>query len=156
MGEKSDQIERHIQKQRDELADNFSELGNKVKSTVDWRTQFQQRPGTMIGLAVGGGLLLSALLKSSSRSKRKRSLNERGAPNKEFSQPNIKSDFGSGPQKMKTSDAWENIKGALVAVAATKFGTYLEQVLPGFQDEYTKAKSRLSTADGTTERSRWS
>jgi hypothetical protein len=141
MGEKSDQIERHIQKQRDELADNFSELGDKVKSTVDWRAQFQQRPGTMIGLAVGGGLLLSALLKSSSRSKLKRSLHERGAPNKEFPQPNIKSDWGPGPQKSKASDAWENIKGALVGVAATKFGTYLEQVLPGFQDEYKKAKS---------------
>jgi hypothetical protein len=141
MGEKSDQIERHIQKQRDELADNFSQLGNKVKSTVDWRSQFQQRPGTMIGLAVGGGLLLSALLKSTSRSKRKRSLNDRGAPSKEFPQPNIKRDWGPGPQKRKASEAWENIKGALVGVAATKFGTYLQQVLPGFQDEYKKSKS---------------
>ena len=154
MGENSVQIERHIQEQRDELADNFIELENKVKSTFDWRVQAQRRPGTMIGLAFGGGLLLSALLKSSSRSDRKRSSNDRRPSDETIAQPDIKHDWGSGPQKRKASDAWENIKGAIVGVAATRFGTYLEQLLPGFQDEYRKAKSGLSTADGTTERSR--
>lgn len=149
MGENTDQIERHIQEQRDELADNFSELGNKVKSTVDWRAQFQQRPGTMIGLAVGGGLLLSALLKSRSRSNRKRSSKDPRGSDGEISQPNIKSDWGSRPQKREASDTWGNIKGALVGVAATKFGTYLEQVLPGFQDEYNK-RNPAKCADRTT------
>ena len=62
MGEKSDQIERHIQEQRNELGDNITELQEKVKSAFDWRVQFEQRPMTMIGIALGGGVLLSTLI----------------------------------------------------------------------------------------------
>jgi hypothetical protein len=57
MGETSDQIERHIQETRNDLGDNFSELKEKVKTVVDWRAQFEERPGTMMALAFGGGVL---------------------------------------------------------------------------------------------------
>ena len=53
MGEKPDQIERHIQHQRSELEDNISELEEKVKSAFDWRTQFQVgSPGTELEFAL--------------------------------------------------------------------------------------------------------
>jgi hypothetical protein len=70
MGEKSDQIERHIRKTRNDLSENFSELEEKVKSALDWRTQFAERPGTMIALAFGGGVLLSAIFSSRRSSRR--------------------------------------------------------------------------------------
>ena len=66
MGEKPDQIERHIQHQRSELEDHISELEEKVKSAFDWRTQFEERPAIMLGAAFVGGALLSALLPSTS------------------------------------------------------------------------------------------
>ena len=72
MGETSDQIERHIQKTRNDLGANFSALEEKVKTAVDWRAQFEERPVTMMALAFGGGVLLSALLPSV-RSSRRRS-----------------------------------------------------------------------------------
>ena len=56
MGETSDQIERHIQETRNDLGDNFSELEDKVKTAVDWRAQFEERPGTMLALAFGAVL----------------------------------------------------------------------------------------------------
>jgi len=59
MGETPDQIERHIYEKRSELGENINELQQKVKTAVDWRAQFDQRPMTMLGLAFGGGLLLS-------------------------------------------------------------------------------------------------
>ena len=62
MAESSDELERHIQEIRHDLRDNFGELEDKVKSAVDWRAQFEERPGTMLALAFGGGILLSALL----------------------------------------------------------------------------------------------
>ena len=71
MGDTSDQIERHIQETRDDLHDNFNELEEKVRTAVDWRAQFEERSMTMMALAFGGGMLLSALLPSrrSSRTK---------------------------------------------------------------------------------------
>src|SRR5712672_2641829 len=61
MGETPDQIERHIYEKRSELGENINELQKKVKTAVDWRAQVQQRPMIMMGLAFGGGLLLSML-----------------------------------------------------------------------------------------------
>jgi hypothetical protein len=48
MDETSDQIERHIQETRNDLDDNLNELGDRVKKAVDWRAQFEERPGTML------------------------------------------------------------------------------------------------------------
>src|SRR5258706_12355179 len=62
MAESSDELERHIQEIHHDLKDNFGELEDKVKSAVDWRAQFEERPGTMLALAFGGGILLSAFL----------------------------------------------------------------------------------------------
>ena len=62
MGEKSDQIEQEIREKRNQLGENFSELEQKVKHAVDWRAQFEERPATLIALAFGGGIVLSALL----------------------------------------------------------------------------------------------
>lgn len=70
MGERSDQIERDIASTRSELSDNFNELERKVKSAVDWRNQFEERPGTMLALAFGGGMLLSAILPTLPRSRK--------------------------------------------------------------------------------------
>src|ERR1700676_1030345 len=70
MGERPDQIERHIYETRNELGENINELQEKVKTAVDWRAQFDQRPMLMIGLAFGGGLLLSALLTGRGNSRR--------------------------------------------------------------------------------------
>src|ERR1700761_5915477 len=66
MGEKPDQIERHIQRKRSALEDNFSELEAKVKSAFDWRSQFEAHPGVMLGAAFVGGALVAAVIPSAS------------------------------------------------------------------------------------------
>ena len=65
MGETSDQIERHIQRTRDDLSDNLSELEVRVKSAFDWRTQFAERPGTMLAVASRGRILSPFLARRS-------------------------------------------------------------------------------------------
>jgi hypothetical protein len=143
MGERSDQIEQHIQGQRNELGEHIGELQERVKRAIDWRAQFQERPMTMIGVAFGGGALLSALLRNKPRrhrgSTRERPRDERP------------SDFEANDSRKsdRTSDTWENIKGAVVGVAATRFGSFLEQVVPGFDEEYRKrAGKSLSESAG--------
>ena len=67
MGEKpgemrSDQIKRSIDVERSDLEGNIQQLEHKVKTAMDWRAQFQKNPMTMIGLAFGGGVLLSTAI----------------------------------------------------------------------------------------------
>jgi len=63
MDETASQIERHIEEQRQQLGRNVAELEERVRSTFNWRVQFQERPGTIIGAAFAGGVLLSALFR---------------------------------------------------------------------------------------------
>ena len=62
MGERSDQITRKIEQTRGELRANLNELEHKVRDVTDWRKQVQKSPLTMIGIAFGGGVLLSRVL----------------------------------------------------------------------------------------------
>lgn len=130
MGETPDQIERHIHEQRSELGENINELQQKVKTAVDWRAQFDQRPWVGLGVAFGGGLLLSLLFGG------------RSQPDRSSSEDRWRSEpqrFGTAHQREDRGNAiWENIRGAVLAVAGARLGSVLESVLPGFEEQYRK------------------
>ena len=156
MGEKPDQIERHIQHQRSELEDNISELEEKVKSAFDWRTQFQERPGIMLGAAFLGGALVSALLPSMSSgnskgsSRRSKSSIDPWTPytNREtpYIPPQVESQStgsssSGGYSASKTGETWENLKNAAIGMATTRLSQFIEELVPGFSEHYNKAAS---------------
>lgn len=136
MGETSDQIERQIRATRDNLSENLVELEERVKSAVDWRAQVEERPGTMLALAFGGGILVSALLPSR-RSSGKTNSNEGELPARSH-HSNLSLD-SSSYDGLDTLDA---IKGALVGVAVAKASAFIDEVLPGFKGELAKAQDR--------------
>jgi hypothetical protein len=141
MGETSDQIERHIQETRNDLSDNFNELEEKVKTAVDWRAQFEERPGMMLSLAFGGGVLLSALLPSL-RSRRRSSEPQWDASvNHEVPDFSSSSRTESDDKVSKALETWGALKSALVGVAASKLSDFVEDMLPGFKQEFTNARS---------------
>jgi hypothetical protein len=162
MGEKPDQIERHIQHQRSELEDNISELEEKVKSAFDWRTQFQERPGIMLGAAFLGGAVVSALLPSTSSitskvSPRRRTSQDPWTPytNRETpstsreTAPHLEthstgSTYSSGYSASKTSETWENLKNAAIGMATTRISQFIEELVPGFSEHYNKAATSFS------------
>jgi hypothetical protein len=146
MGETSDQIERHIQETRNDLSENFSELEEKVKTAVDWRAQFEERPVTMMVLAFGGGVLLSALLPSV-RSSRRRSSGGRWSapPDRDAAGLSIKSRTAFDGKASQTLETWDAIKGAVVGVATSKLSGFIEDLLPGFKQEFTKAQTGKSS-----------
>jgi hypothetical protein len=37
--------------------------------------------------------------------------------------------------------AWDALKGALMGVATAKLSSFIEDLLPGFNEEFTKAKN---------------
>src|SRR6188474_293153 len=69
MDEKTDQILDHIETQRNQLGANLNELETRVRQTADWRTHFDRNPMLMLGAALGGGILLGAIVGSAARSR---------------------------------------------------------------------------------------
>jgi hypothetical protein len=157
MGEKSDQIEREIREKRSELSNNFNELEQKVKNAIDWRSQFEEHPGALIALAFGGGIVLSALLPAMRLPRRSRSAayddylryseksyNGNQAPPPPMERSSGGLDTPPGARNGKTGEARNNfdaLAGALLSLAVTGVTGVIDNVLPGFQHEFMKAKS---------------
>lgn len=123
MGDTTYQIERELETTRSNLSANLGELQDRIKSTFDWRTQVNERPGTMLALAFGGGLILSAILPRRNR-------------NGQTQRP---SNYNAGAPS-ETAKTINALKGAVVGAAVTKASAYMEELLPGFKEEFAKAK----------------
>ena len=142
MAESSDELERHIQEIHHDLRDNFGELEDKVKSAVDWRAQFEERPGTMLALAFGGGILLSALLprgRSPRRTVRDDDRNVKSIRNEPAisGRPRVDDDARS----RKRSETWNTLRAAVIGAAAGKLSEFIEELLPGSRADSTAARS---------------
>ncbi|MGB6942270.1 MAG: hypothetical protein WBE37_07755 [Bryobacteraceae bacterium] len=61
MDERTGQIVGELLEERQRLGDSVAELERKVKESTNWRGYFARKPWVALGLALGGGLLLSAL-----------------------------------------------------------------------------------------------
>jgi len=164
MDEKPDKIVQHIESKRNELGRNLDELQNKVRETTDWRNQFDKHPYILMGAAMGGGMLLSSMMGSSpSRSRgysggsslrmpqtSSFSLNDASsassAPFREsssmgrFSGTSRDSFSGSAFQRQRAWSVFDNIKGALFGLAATKAQEYLNEMLPGFREHFQETE----------------
>ena len=131
MSQSPEQIESDIDKTRAELHSNLQELENKVKSAADWRQLFAKHPGAMAAAAFGVGALLSTLMGRRTQSPAivqdaPRSMavsNGHGVPAR---------------QKHQALQSWDNIKNAMVGLAATKVTGYLGGLMPGFEGELQK------------------
>jgi len=125
MGSTTYQIERELQTTRSDLSENLGELKDRIKDTFDWRTQVNERPGTMLALAFGGGVLLSAMIPK-----------HRGRTG-QTGQFEAATSSGASSETAKTINA---LKGAVVGAAVTKASAFMEELLPGFKEEFAKAK----------------
>jgi len=133
MGETTNQIENHIEDTREDLGSNLQELERKVKSVTDWKHYYSKSPMTMIGVAFGAGVLLAAMGgKKNYRSKR-RYYSSRLAESHEMPS-------GMERTKNKAMETWENIKGALMGVAATRVKDYVGDIVPGFHEHYDRTQ----------------
>ena len=144
MGERSDQIEQEIRERRNELSDNFGELEEKFKRAVDWRAQFQQRPGTMLAIAFGGGALLSALFPPRHHH-RATFASDPGqssyVPSRSYATSNPQSTASGASDRSQARENLEALRGALFGVALNRVTGIIDALLPGFHDEFTRAKA---------------
>ena len=142
MGETSDDIKRNIGRTREALGENVQELERKVKDATDWKAQYQKRPFTMIGVAFGGGLLLSQMVAGGGRNGRKRYYETNGHAQESRGARLQPASPATDAQMKRAADTWDKIKGALVGVAATKFREFVGEVIPGFREEYRKVEQK--------------
>lgn len=135
MGQTTHQIEAHIEHTREDLGSNLYELERKVKSVTDWKHHVKTNPSTMLGLAFGGGVLLATMLSGGGKNRRgeRTFVNHVGNP-----EPHA----GTEHQKHKALETWDNIKGALIGVAATRFKDLVSEVVPGFQEQYQRTEQK--------------
>ena len=134
MGQATSQIKAHIEDTRENLGSNLHELEQKVKSVTDWKQHFQSNPMTMLGVAFGGGILLATMLGG-----RKNKRGERGfSGHATGSEPHA----GTDHQKQKALETWDNIKGALIGVAATRFKDLVGEVVPGFHEQFQHTEEK--------------
>jgi hypothetical protein len=149
MGERPDQIEQHIRKERSVLEQNFSQLEAKVKDAFDWKTQFQQHPGMLLGAAFVGGALLAAILPKSDEddhdetpvvAARTNSFAETATPSAAEGD-SIPSSAYSAYTKTRnaTSETWDTLKAAAIGLATARVSEYVDQLVPGFTEHYKKA-----------------
>ena len=148
MGERTDEIERHISDTRNELGDHIDELQQKVKTTFDWRAQFQQRPWMLVGAAFGGGLLVSLLIpggRSSSRDRNQRWRPERyGRSSSEHRRLEYSGGQGRSAFAEKTAGVWDNIRSALLTTGVSRLTSFVEELLPGFHEQLRQRQSQNS------------
>lgn len=142
MGERSNQIEREIEATRNNLGENLGELQKRVKAAIDWRVQVEERPGTMLALAFGGGILISALFPA--RRVRNRSGLEprRHAVSVNDPAPSGRPVSVLDTQRSEVSDTLNAIKGALAGVVISKAREFINEMVPRFQQEWNKSPNQ--------------
>jgi len=90
-----------------------------------------------LGAAVGGGILLSTMLGGRRRGRDRNFY--AGSPGAEPARI-------AGPRRDKAVETWDNVKGALMGVAATRFTDYVGQLVPGFQEHFEREKQKTTQA----------
>ena len=128
MGEKPAEIEHEIEYRRERLGRNIRHLQDRVGEMTDWRKQYQRRPLTFLGAAFGAGLAVSLLVGNG------------------HSHAGYSSGRGQANSiiKHRVSQAWQDMKGALIGVAAARLTEIVSEAIPGFREQYRRSERKHS------------
>jgi len=141
MDRASDQIEQHLEDERQALRSNLRELEDRARSALDWRRQFRSNTAVFLGVALGGGLLLGLMTA------------RRTAPPPELAYPTPAGEPAAryrDHRRRELSLAWRSIESALIGVAAAKLKNTLANMLPGFREHVAGRRSGGYERDGST------
>jgi hypothetical protein len=126
------EIEAHIDRTRERLGSHLKELGDKVDAATDWREHFQAHPRVFLGAAFAGGAALAIALHA--------------RPPRSFVDDAGSSPFTveAGPAQAQVLELWDNIKGALIGVAAARVMNFLGELVPDFDEHYRRTEERMT------------
>jgi hypothetical protein len=145
MAQEPNQIKQHIDATRYELGQNVRELGNRVREATDWHTYVDKNPMTMLALAFAGGVVISQFVGRG---------NHRNGHHPLIQGGESQLHRGVEQRKSEAADMFDNVKGAMIGWTANQFKTLLNELLPGFRQEYerTENKKKSQTQTSANER----
>jgi hypothetical protein len=126
-------IEAQIDRTRERLGSNLRELEHRIDAATDWREQFRARPHLFLGGALAGGALLAAILRPAAP----RHAFDSSTENHSSSVSRIGVD-----SREQALELWNNIKGALIGVAAMRITAYISELVPGFDEQFQHAAQK--------------
>jgi hypothetical protein len=137
MGESTNQIERDIAAERNELGRNLQLLESKAKSLGDWRTYFRSHPFAMMAVALGGGVMLGVLTSRGSSDSEFRAEGYSTPRDADSSYPST-SPFAASAARARRQfgDTWDHIADALLGVASAKAIEFVSEKIPGFREQF--------------------
>ena len=130
MDRATDRIERHLHHERQALRSNLAELEHRVRSVVDWRSQFRANTAAFLGLACASGLLLGMM--TARRAQAPARLEHSSSPGGTPATPY------ADHRRRDLSFAWRSIESALIGLAAAKLKDTLGYLLPGFREQLAR------------------
>ena len=139
MGETTREIEAHIDRTREDLVSNIRELDEKVRSATDWKEYFSAHPGLALGLAFGGGALLAGIASGGLSSGSRVTAGFDGASS--HMAPAVSTPKPRSVHQAQALETWDHIKGALLGMAALRLTQKIDEMIPGFQDQYQRVQS---------------
>lgn len=132
MDDTVDGIKADIDRTRERLGSNLTELDAKVQTAIDWRQHYRDKPHLFLGAAVVSGAVLATTLRSKSPRGRGRD--------------NV-TPLGAGSAATAHARAlWGRMAGALVGIAEARIKSYIGEFVPGFEEHYQRAAQGASGA----------
>lgn len=135
MGENTNQLEREIRAERQQLGRNLTELEMKARQLADWRTYYRHHPKLLLGIALGGGLMLGALA-GRARPPVRDTHERMPRPSRARS--------GAGAQIEET---WQRISDALLGVVSARVVEFVSNFVPGFSHQLDHRPSGSEPAE---------
>ena len=138
MGESTNQIERDIAAERNELGRNLQLLENKARALTDWRMQFRKHPFALMAVALGGGALLGVLTSGLKGVEQASEYDEERYLEPEDTHYSRPSRFAASAAQARRQfgDTWDHIAEALLAVASARAIQFVANKVPGFREEF--------------------
>jgi ElaB/YqjD/DUF883 family membrane-anchored ribosome-binding protein len=155
----ANQMQDRVEDVQHQVQDKVEDVQEKFRDATDWRTQFNKRPMVGLLVAFGGGALLGSMLGGDDKDR-----DRSGYRGGQYSyQPQYQtsqyqgysgSDGGMHVGKQHMSSTFDNVKGALMGVAAAQLKNVLSDAVPGFADEYRQVESEKGTGSSSAQSSR--
>jgi hypothetical protein len=123
-------IEREIADTRKALAGQLSEVEEKVRDVVDWRTHFRSHPLPFLGGAAMVGFAASTLVGRARNGSSADVVNTTGSSARHV--------LASSQVPSRAGQAFEQLADVLIAVGAAKVAKYVDAWLPGFHEEFNR------------------